>query len=218
MKNLKLMMMAGLMAFAASANAEEVTVLKAAGIAADAEGKAELVIEMDYTTSETLVGVNFSVELPEGANIDSKKDTNGSRQSACTVGDIFDEDVDGWLTIKEKSGLNGYLFAFIDQADKTPLVSTKGTVITIPLKGLPSTESSLKIFQIGLSNDKDQGFVTFGGGDTIADVTVSINGTTGINDINATTTDAPAYNLQGVRVNANAKGLIIRDGKKMVVK
>lgn len=52
----------------------------------------------------------------------------------------------------------------------------------------------------------------------INDVTFSINGSSvGINDIKSAEATAPAYNLQGIRVN-NAKGLIIRDGKKMVVK
>ena len=53
----------------------------------------------------------------------------------------------------------------------------------------------------------------------INDVTFSINGSSvGINDIKSAEATAPAYNLQGVRVNSAAKGVIIRDGKKMVVK
>jgi hypothetical protein len=218
MKKFKLMMMAGLLALAGSAQADEVSVLKCADITVDDAGKAELVIEMDYETTETLVGLNFTIVMPEGANIDSKKDTNGSRQSACTLGDIFDDEVTGWLTIKEsESGF--YLFNFIDQSDKTPLVSTKGTVITIPVNGLTKDAGKGMITKIGLSNDKDQGFVTFGGGDTIKDVEFFINpGGVGINDIQAADATAPAYNLQGVRVNNAAKGLIIRDGKKMMVK
>ncbi len=43
---------------------------------------------------------------------------------------------------------------------------------------------------------------------------------TGIADINAdvNNADAPAYNLAGQRVNANAKGLVIKNGKKYVNK
>ena len=45
-------------------------------------------------------------------------------------------------------------------------------------------------------------------------------GSTGIADINADVNDAnaPAYNLAGQRVNANAKGLVIKNGKKYVNK
>ncbi|WP_373174298.1 hypothetical protein [Prevotella merdae] len=52
---------------------------------------------------------------------------------------------------------------------------------------------------------------TFDGGDATAIDAV----TTGIED---TTTDAPIYNLQGQRVNKYAKGLLIRNGKKYLVK
>jgi len=47
-----------------------------------------------------------------------------------------------------------------------------------------------------------------------------VEGGTGIADINADVNDAnaPAYNLAGQRVNANAKGLVIKNGKKYVNK
>ena len=47
-----------------------------------------------------------------------------------------------------------------------------------------------------------------------------VEGGTGIANINADVNDAnaPAYNLAGQRVNANAKGLVIKNGKKYVNK
>ena len=46
------------------------------------------------------------------------------------------------------------------------------------------------------------------------------NGSTGINEISAdkTNADAPVYNLAGQRMNKNAKGLLIQNGKKFFVK
>lgn len=212
-----LLMMAGMMAFATNANAEEITVLKAADIVSDDNGKANLVIEMDYETTETIIGLTFTITMPEGVDIDSKRNTNSSRQNACTLGDSWEEFVT-YLTIKESSE-GFYLFNFIDQADKTPLLNTKGEVITIPLKGLPSVASTGKITKIDMTNDKEQNFATFSGGDVIADFQFGINsGTTGINEIHSADAPAPAYNLQGIRVNKAAKGLIIRDGKKIFVK
>lgn len=41
---------------------------------------------------------------------------------------------------------------------------------------------------------------------------------TGISNINAEATNAPVYSLAGQRVNANAKGLVIKNGKKYVNK
>ena len=41
-------------------------------------------------------------------------------------------------------------------------------------------------------------------------------GSTGINAIEATPTDAPAYNLKGAKVNSNYKGITIKNGKKQL--
>lgn len=48
----------------------------------------------------------------------------------------------------------------------------------------------------------------------------SLNGTTGINSITADvdSANAPVYNLSGLRVGKNAKGVLIKNGKKYVVK
>ena len=49
----------------------EVTVLTAADVTTDGKGKGNLVIRMDYETTETLIGLNFSLVLPEGVAISS---------------------------------------------------------------------------------------------------------------------------------------------------
>ena len=51
-------------------------------------------------------------------------------------------------------------------------------------------------------------------------VLISKNGTTGINKIasDASAKDAPIFNLSGQRVGKNAKGVLIQNGKKFVVK
>lgn len=52
------------------------------------------------------------------------------------------------------------------------------------------------------------------------DITVKQGAVTGISDVQVTktTTDGKVYNVAGQRLNSNAKGLIIKDGKKMIVK
>ncbi|MBP5340293.1 MAG: hypothetical protein J6Z14_13490, partial [Prevotella sp.] len=105
--------------------------------------------------------------------------------------------------------------------DKTPLLGTKGRLISINLKADPASLTGTgKIFGIGLSNNKDQGFATFGGGATIVDVEFAINGgdSDGIQDIQAAGNKSAVYNLSGQRVNGQAKGLLIQDGKKFIVK
>jgi hypothetical protein len=229
MKAFKLMMMAGLLAFAGSAMAQEnSSALKKSLVCDDlmdfkvGETK-ELVINLDYETNEELCGANFSLALPEGIllnGFDSKEAQDGAKASAlkkaCDLGDdgVWGEDAESsWFSVKKKED-GALLFVLIDQDDKTPFVSSKGKLITITLKAIEDVVGVGKIFGIALTNT-DNVSVDL---NNLADYEFGINKqTVGINEIQTSSTEAPAYNLQGIRVN-NAKGLIIRDGKKMVVK
>ena len=158
----------------------EVTVLTASDVTIGEDGTFDLVINMDFNTTETIVGWNFSLLLPDGVDFNTTKTTAAARKKCCDFGELIDEDIASeCLTIQERPA-GGYLFNWIDQADKTPLLGTKGRLISINLKADPATLSGTgKIFGIGLSNSKDQGFATFGGGAVIADVEFNINaGTT----------------------------------------
>ena len=52
------------------------------------------------------------------------------------------------------------------------------------------------------------------------DITVTQGTVTGISDVKVTktATDGKVYNIAGQRLNNNAKGLIVKDGKKFIVK
>ena len=230
MKAFRLMMMAGLLAIAGAAHADEVTVLTAADVTTDAKGKANLVVKMDFDTQETLVGLNFSLVLPEGVVISNNGRLSNETFVIYSDEDAYNElvaegDITGasayiipYTTVKDRAE-GGYLFNFIDQTKKTPFVGTHGTVITIPLKADPvDVKGTGKIFDIGLSNNMDQGFATFGKGNTIAEVVFGINeDTTGINEVkNASEENGAIYNLGGQRVEKAAKGLYIQNGKKYV--
>ena len=102
----------------------------------------------------------------------------------------------------------------IDHDDQTPFVSTKAKVVTLNVTALEDIVGTGKIYGIGVSNTSS---VSLDLGN-IDDYEYGVNLASGINDIKAADATAPAYNLQGVRVNSAAKGVIIRDGKKMVVK
>lgn len=68
--------------------------------------------------------------------------------------------------------------------------------------------------------DNNNGIYAISVGYSISELANIQAGGTGIADINADVNDAdaPAYNLAGQRVNANAKGLVIKNGKKYVNK
>ena len=217
-------MMAAMLAFASSAMAQKVVALTVDDIQVANGEEAELVVKMDYETTETVVGLNFSLYLPDGIllkGFDTKEAQDAAKASAlkkaCDLGEdgIWGEDVSsGWLSVKQKTD-GGLLFVFIDQDDKTEFESTKAPVITINVHAVADvTNATGTINEISISNDQNKSLDL----DNIEDVIFQINAdTNGINDIKSSDATAPAYNLQGIRVN-NAKGLIIRDGKKMIVK
>lgn len=225
MKAFKLTMMAAMLAFASSAMAQKVVALTVDDITVANGEEAELVINMAYETAETVVGLDFSLYLPDGIllkGFDTKEAQDAAKASAlkkvCDLGEDGvwgDEDIQSsWLSVKQKTD-GGLLFVLIDQDDKTPFQTTKAKAVTVKVHAVADVADATGVINnISISNDANKSLDL----DNIEDVNFQINGgTDGINDIKSSDATAPAYNLQGIRVN-NAKGLIIRDGKKMVVK
>lgn len=222
MKAFKLMMVAGLMAFAASAQAQN-KIFSADDVTFDANGVGSLEVYMDFSGSETIVGWNMSVYLPEGITLGTKEVENEDTGEMEETWDFTAKGTDysnaakmaNNMDIKEKTD-GGFLFTCI-ASDKTPMKNTKGKILTMALVAASSDcsgEGTIK--SIGMSDDNNTSVLL----NKIDEVTFKVDAsavTTGINDIKTADAIAPAYNLQGIRVN-NAKGLIIRDGKKMIVK
>lgn len=225
MKKFTLLMVAGLFALAGSVQAQEKKSLIADDITIKAGETAELVIKLDYETTETVSGTNFSISFPEGIVLDQFN--SKEEQQACEKKKTFakscsiDEEDNPWgedgddsffYDIKAKTD-GGLLFILMD-SDQTPFVTTHCKLFTIKLKALQDVEGVGKIYSIGFTNPQSKS-LDLG---NLADYEFGVNLASGINDIKAADATAPAYNLQGVRVNSAAKGVIIRDGKKMVVK
>jgi len=223
MKAFKLMMMAGLLAFAGSAMAQEKKVIFSAEDVTIAKGEeAVLTVNMDYETSEVLVGWNMSLYLPEGIavktyyNEDDECDyfvVNGKGEGFVNSNAAANA-IEGNSTPKQDGG---YLFIGIGpkkQEMKATDGAYKGKVVEITLVASEDVvDGDGKFNTISISNSKNESVEL----NNIADVSFKINpsgGTDGINEIQTSSTEAPAYNLQGIRVN-NAKGLIIRDGKNV---
>ena len=234
MKKFTLLMVAGLFALAGSVQAQDAKkiALKANDIQIANGEEAELVISIDYDTEETVTGANFDLYLPDGIllkGIESKEEMmntpeEGGKASkrnfakACTIDETcaWGEDGDNSFIydFKAKSDKEGLLIILMD-GDRLPFVSTHSKLITITVKATQDVigTGTLKNIAIGAKGD-----VSLDLGN-LADYTFAVNGDSqGINDIQAADATAPAYNLQGVRVNNNAKGVIIREGKKMIVK
>ena len=213
------MMMAGLLAFAGAANADEVTVLTAADVTTAEDGSFELVVGIDYDTQETLCGVNFSIKLPEGVDFNTTSTKIAGKKKCIEAGDAIDEDADieGGKQLQELASGDGYVFAFVD-GDHTPFASTHGVLFTFKFKADdPQFKGEGKICNIGLANIANEGWATFGQGNTIADVTFKINDdTNGINEVKNAENNGAIYNVAGQRLEKAAKGLYIQNGKKYV--
>ncbi len=155
-----------------------VTVLTADDLSIEKGETAQLVVYMDYETTETLVGWNFSLYLPEGIIVpyeyDKKEDEYIFEYEAFGNGYVNSKPIANQIEMRPRAD-GGYLFTGIDQKDKEPMVSTHGKLITITLKANAQVKDFGRISLIGLSNDSDQGFATFGQGNTIADVEFGIN-------------------------------------------
>jgi len=225
MKKFTLLMVAGLFALAGSIQAQEMKKsLIAEDITIKAGETAELVINIDYEAPGVVAGTNFSVSFPDGLILDgfnSKDEMLAAKTKALKKACSIDEENNPWgengddsfiYDLKGKAD-GGLLFILID-SDQTPFVSTHCKLITLKVKALQDIEGTGKIYGIGFTSPSSES-LDLG---KLEDYEFGVNTTQGINDIKAADATAPAYNLQGVRVNNAAKGVIIRDGKKMVVK
>lgn len=224
-------MMAGLMAFATAANAQGKVTITAADLTIESGKSANLEIMLDYDTEEILAGYNFSLYLPEGVTV-GRSTLDASVTIPASATDVYpvikymeyDEELDeevektatpkSLLKITEKTD-GGILFVWIDDTyGKTPLANKKGLLMRVNIKADGVVDGIGFIKNVGFTNTEN---VSVDLGNLEGSQFVINPSTDGITEIQNIHNDTPAYNLQGIRVN-NAKGLIIRDGKKMVVK
>jgi hypothetical protein len=235
MKKFKLMMMAAFLAFAGTAMAQDAkkVVLYADKIDVANGEDATICVKIFYEGNDVLCGANFSLELPEGLllkGFNTKEAQDAAKASALKKACELDEDAGvwgedgdmGWVSVKQKADGN-LLFVIIDQDDKTEFENILGGVlVNINVHAVADVKGQGKITGIGITNTENVSVLLgqiadFSFGVNEANATTLPEVIVGINDIKSSEATAPAYNLQGIRVN-NAKGLIIRDGKKMVVK
>ena len=95
----------------------------------------------------------------------------------------------------------------------TAIEGTSFEITIIPASGL---DIVVKVGETTYNADGSGAFVVPVSGAATISITKSTG--TGINSINAENADNAIYTLQGVKVNGKAKGLLIKNGKKVVVK
>ncbi|MDE5783325.1 MAG: hypothetical protein K2H97_03240 [Prevotella sp.] len=142
--------------------------------------------------------------------------TSGTNFTALTAGEEFTISVDDAMfhSVNEAGESSARVFASDDCPEWITLsvanVNEKATAfdikVTVEKNEGAAREAKFYIYQEGAK----------------IDVTVSQTGdsdvNTGINGVNADKVSAPRYNAAGQRVNANAKGIVISNGKKQIAK
>ena len=202
MKTIKNLMVAALVMFAGNAMAQSLSA-EAVTIdpASDDGPEADLVIK--YESEQDLTGAQFTIALPDGVTI--KK--NGKKFAA----EIGDEDNYEW---KIKDGDAGQI-VLITRIDNTcdPMISGSDLITLTLVAAEGAVSGKAKISGIVFSN---KGTSVKGNDDF--EVAIEISGTTGINSLNANNSNEPAFNLAGQKVGKNYKGIVVKNGKKTIVK
>jgi hypothetical protein len=177
--------------------------------ASDVEIEAGGTADVTFTiTSETKAALaEFELTLPTGISI------------------VFDEDEDDYVyelgsamtvkthsaTIKQKE--SGAYYVLVMNTSGKEFKAESGDYLTVTLKASDDAatgEAKMeKILLVALDESKMN---------TVTEATfaVTVGGATGINGINADENDGAAYNLAGQKVGKNYRGIIVKNGKKMM--
>ena len=132
-------------------------------------GTANLVINMDYKTTESVVGWSFTLYLPEGLKFNTNSTAPDILATCCSLSKDTHNLNDALLSVVKKND-GGYLFV-LTNPDKTPLRSTVGQLLSINLKATSDVEGNGKIMGISLANNNN---ISLDMGN-IADVEFNIN-------------------------------------------
>lgn len=154
-----------------------------------------------YATGvSSFIAFEANLFLPEGVEITAAK------KGSLTVDDEGDpthsfefsnKGAEGWKLLVYNASRKG----FNDDA---------GSIMSLTLKAAANFKGGAAQFKGVILTDPKTTFEEF--------PAFTIAETTGIEEVNADNSNAPIYNLQGVRVNKAENGVFIQGGKKFVVK
>ena len=147
----------------------------------------------------------FELALPEGLSVDQKNYDEGA---------IWNDGHGASVKTKKKSG-NTYVLVMSQDGEE--FTEASGLLITLKLSAaadMAQGEYQIKMEKINLTSlDAKQM-------NTVEEdvIKVTVADPTGINGLNAAENEIPAYNLAGQKVDKNYKGIVVKSGKKSLVK
>jgi hypothetical protein len=179
--------------------------LTAADVTVPQGATADLVISVESNEAASLA--EFELKLPEGFTIDL---------DSYDAGAIWSRTHEVTLSKKKKSG-NIYVLVMSKQADVFNPAS--GTLITLKLTAdaeLAVKDYVIDMLKINLTSD--EAVQMNSEADEKGTINVTVTSATGINSLNAEDSNEPAFNLAGQQVSKNYKGIVVKNGKKAIVK
>ena len=194
MKTIKNIMLAAMVLFAGNAMAQS---LSAAPVTlTDGTG----VLDVQFESTEEMTGAQFNLTLPSGISI------------------AYDNEEDDYIYKAQK----GYNVNFNDGKDaqtKIVIISRKNKNVAALTSGTTLITITLSATEGATGNATISGITFAKSGASVdgnADFTVAISASTGINALNADDSNEPAFNLAGQKVGKNYKGIIVKNGKKVM--
>ena len=155
--------------------------------------------------------LQMTVSLPEGVEIPYNED---DEEYGIEYGDLLHKKYS--VDINKKD--NTYKFLVYRNVKEPKFEAKEGTLLILTLSvadGLTGVlDASIKDITV---NDLDSKPVE-GFADVEFKIGVTEDVVTGINSINAEENDGAAYNLAGQKVGKNYKGIVVKNGKKAIVK
>lgn len=162
--------------------------------------------------SAAIRGFQFDMYLPDG--VTAKKNSKG-RYICSFNSNRLEEGDEHTLTLGgQEDGSIRFLCG--SQYEET-FTGTEGEIATIQVDiaadlasgSYPIQLKDMKLTETNISKYYEHELV---------ETMLTVSSATGINSVNVIDTDAPAYNLQGQRVQAAQKGLYIVNSRKVVIK
>lgn len=162
--------------------------------------------------SADIRGFQFDMYLPEG--VTAKKNNKG-RYLCSFNSNRLPEDDEHTLTLGQQED-GSIRFLCGSQYEET-FTGTEGEIATIQVDiaadlasgSYPIQLKDMKLTETNISKYYEHELV---------ETMLTVSSATGINSVSVAGTDAPAYNLQGQRVQAAQKGLYIVNSRKVVIK
>ena len=197
---------------------EKVKVLTAGDVHLAVGGEAELVINMDYDTAESVVGWNLYLYLPEGVDLLYDEDEEDYVYTVSSA--LHKKKLRSQFGIKPTTD-GGYLLRCIDIDELTPMSGTHGELVRLTLVA-DATAADISgglIKDIALSNEQGVSLDLNNIQDVPFAITVDGGVPTGIKGLRSSADGSRSrYNTQGQPVTANYRGIVVEDGCKVVRK